>query len=179
LLCDKVFPRFGAASDQFERGVAVVQEDDAVVFQVADGVLDVMDDLLIGVQPVDQCDVDGALGEKGCLVRKERVTRAFESASWRVLFETLNTGSTAIFWSALMRRNACPFETPISRYTGLTRPSSARCTALIRFAPGRASANTTSPSLKFTRRSSLPSGSPTMGLLNACVIMPRLEDPVL
>ena len=59
-------------------GIAVVQEDDAVVPQVAQGVLDVAHDLLIGVEPVDQGDVDAALLEEGRLVREEVVAGRLE-----------------------------------------------------------------------------------------------------
>jgi hypothetical protein len=77
-LRNKVLPRVRAAADQFERGVAVVQENDAVVPQVAQGVLDVTHDLLVGVKPVDQGDVDGALLEEGRLVGEEVVAGRLE-----------------------------------------------------------------------------------------------------
>ncbi len=61
-----------------ERGVAVVQENDAVVPQIAQGFLDVAHDLLIGVEPVDQRDVDGVLLEERRLVLEEGVAGRLE-----------------------------------------------------------------------------------------------------
>ena len=100
-----------------------MQENDAVVPQIAQGFLDVAHDLLIGVEPVDQGDVDGVLLEEGRLVLEEGVAGRLEVMGGARLCvgelarrsESLNAGSTAIFTSALIRWNACPRETPISR----------------------------------------------------------------
>ena len=78
LLRHKVFPRLSPATDEFHRGVAVVQENDAVVLQVPHGALDVAHHLLVGVQPVDQRDVNRALREEGRLLGEEGVAGGLE-----------------------------------------------------------------------------------------------------
>ena len=55
-----------------------MQEDDAVVAQMAHGVLDVAHYLLVGVQAVDQGYVDGMLFKKGRLVLEEGVAGRLE-----------------------------------------------------------------------------------------------------
>jgi hypothetical protein len=54
-------------------GFAVVQDNDAVVPQITHGVLDVAHNLAIGVEPVDQGDIDAPLLQEDRLVREECV----------------------------------------------------------------------------------------------------------
>src|SRR5262249_7730563 len=66
------------AGDRGGPRVAVVQDNDTVVPQIAQGVLDVTHDLFIGVEPVDQGNVDAVLLEQGRLVREEGVAGRLE-----------------------------------------------------------------------------------------------------
>jgi hypothetical protein len=132
MLRTKVGVRRRWAGDRGVCGVAVVQDNDAVVPQVAQGVLYVAHGLPMGVEPVDQGDVDAVLLEEGRLVREEGIAGRLEVVRRRAPPTTRSTrtraGKRCRTPLYQLRRQPIPVESDVDDHLErLGRPHRHRC----------------------------------------------------